>query len=112
MNRTRALSVRPLPIHIGLVLLVALAALLVAGCGRKKVTELENKVAQLEQEREEHEIHHVERTYGSFRRSVPLPCEIDPARVEASFRKGVLKVHLPKAESERTDVRRIPVRAD
>ena len=40
--------------------------------------------------------HYVERAYGSFARSVPLPAEIDPERVEAVFKNGVLKLTLPK----------------
>jgi HSP20 family protein len=38
----------------------------------------------------------VERSYGSFSRSVPLPFTPDPAKVEAKFDKGVLRVQLPK----------------
>jgi HSP20 family protein len=37
-----------------------------------------------------------ERSYGSFRRSVPLPCEVDANKVDAVFRKGVLTITLPK----------------
>ncbi|HVY59685.1 MAG TPA: Hsp20/alpha crystallin family protein [Xanthobacteraceae bacterium] len=38
----------------------------------------------------------VERSYGSFSRSIALPYEPDPGKVEAKFDKGVLHVHLPK----------------
>jgi HSP20 family protein len=38
----------------------------------------------------------VERSYGSFSRSIPLPFTPDPAKVEAKFDKGVLRVKLPK----------------
>ncbi len=38
----------------------------------------------------------MERSYGSFRRSIPLPCKVDGDRIEASFKKGVLTVVLPK----------------
>ena len=48
-----------------------------------------------------------ERSYGSFRRSIQLPVEVESARASASFRNGVLTVTLPKAESAR--VRHIPV---
>jgi HSP20 family protein len=40
--------------------------------------------------------HVVERSYGSFSRSIPLPFDPDPAKVEAKFDKGVLRIHLPK----------------
>lgn len=40
--------------------------------------------------------HVVERSYGSFSRSIALPYEPDAAKVEAKFEKGVLHVQLPK----------------
>jgi HSP20 family protein len=48
-----------------------------------------------------------ERRFGSFRRAVRLPCPVDPEKVKAEYRDGVLSVTLEKAESLRT--RRIPV---
>jgi HSP20 family protein len=38
----------------------------------------------------------MERSYGSFRRSVPLPSEVDEDKAEATFKKGVLTITLPK----------------
>jgi HSP20 family protein len=38
----------------------------------------------------------VERSYGSFSRTIPLPFDPDPAKVEAKFDKGVLHIRLPK----------------
>ena len=40
--------------------------------------------------------HVVERSYGSFSRTISLPFDPDPAKVDAKFDKGVLHVHLPK----------------
>ena len=40
-----------------------------------------------------------ERYYGEFQRSVSLSTEIDVEKVGAEFKDGLLKVHLPKAES-------------
>jgi len=42
--------------------------------------------------------YHKETTYGSFRREVALPTEIDEDKVEAVYKDGVLSVTLPKAE--------------
>jgi len=39
-----------------------------------------------------------ERRSGVFHRSFELPLSIDPAKVEATFKDGVLKVNLPKAD--------------
>jgi HSP20 family protein len=43
----------------------------------------------------------VERSYGSFRRSLTLPEGVDPEAVEASFDKGVLVVRIPKPEERK-----------
>ena len=39
--------------------------------------------------------HHVERRYGTFSRSFSLPLTVDPSRVSAEYRNGVLSVKLP-----------------
>jgi HSP20 family protein len=42
--------------------------------------------------------HRVERAYGSFSRSFSLPNTVDPAKVGAEFKNGVLAVTLPVRE--------------
>ena len=42
--------------------------------------------------------HRVERAYGSFMRSFTLPEDADGSKVNAEYKDGVLKVHLPKSE--------------
>lgn len=39
-----------------------------------------------------------ERSYGSFRRSIELPEEVDEEKIEATYKKGILKVVVPKPE--------------
>lgn len=41
---------------------------------------------------------HVERRYGTFRRSIQLPAGVEPDKVAAEFRDGVLTITLPKSE--------------
>jgi HSP20 family protein len=53
----------------------------------------------------------LERSYGSFRRSFSLPCEIDEDKVDASFKNGVLKITLPKTEAARKRIKKIPVKS-
>jgi HSP20 family protein len=52
------------------------------------------------QEREEKEenYHLVERSYGSFARSIRLPNEVQSDKIDASYKNGVLKIVLPKSE--------------
>ncbi|HVN76442.1 MAG TPA: Hsp20/alpha crystallin family protein [Thermoanaerobaculaceae bacterium] len=42
--------------------------------------------------------HRVERAYGSFERSFSLPTNVDPEKVRAAYRHGVLHLTLPKRE--------------
>jgi HSP20 family protein len=53
------------------------------------------------QAREGEEVHRRERTFGPFRRSVPLPFKADPSGIEAKYRNGVLSVRLPRHEAEK-----------
>jgi HSP20 family protein len=49
--------------------------------------------------------HRVERSFGSFSRSLTLPHGIEPEKVEAKFENGVLEVEIPKpAEAKSTRV--------
>ena len=41
-----------------------------------------------------------ERTYGSFRRTVPVPKGLEESKISATYDKGVLEVTLPKAEEK------------
>lgn len=51
-----------------------------------------------------------ERTYGSFKRSIPLYSEIESDMVEAHFKKGVLTVTLPKSGKEIENKKKITVK--
>jgi len=42
--------------------------------------------------------HHMERRYGSFSRSFSLPQTVDPNRVSAEYKNGVLTIKLPLRE--------------
>ena len=43
----------------------------------------------------------VERSYGTFQRSVVLPPTVDAGRVKATYKDGVLEIQLPKKEEAR-----------
>ena len=45
--------------------------------------------------------YHMESTYGSFRRDISLPAEVDQDKVEAVVKDGVLSVTLPKTEKSK-----------
>ncbi|HMR01455.1 MAG TPA: Hsp20/alpha crystallin family protein [Candidatus Gracilibacteria bacterium] len=45
--------------------------------------------------------------WGDFSRSIVLPAAVDPNKISASFKDGVLKVSIPKTERIKTKVVRI-----
>jgi HSP20 family protein len=49
-------------------------------------------------ESKDESVHHVERVYGKFERSVQLPMPVQAEKVKATYRDGVLEVKLPKVE--------------
>lgn len=51
-----------------------------------------------EQERKEGQYHCVERSYGSFQRTLNLPDDADQETIKASFKNGVLSVSIDKRE--------------
>ncbi len=54
--------------------------------------------------------HRMERTYGSFRRDIQLPSEVDPEKVDATFTKGVLTITLPKPAESVRRVKKIDIK--
>jgi HSP20 family protein len=51
-----------------------------------------------EEKKSEGSLHRVERAYGAFERSFTLGLPVRADQVKASYRDGVLEVHVPKAE--------------
>jgi HSP20 family protein len=51
-----------------------------------------------EKEEKEADYHLIERSYGSFTRSVQLPREVQSDKISASYKNGILKITLPKSE--------------
>ena len=54
-----------------------------------------------EHEQREKGWYRIERSFGSFSRSLTLPDGVDADRIEASFADGVLEVHIPKPEERK-----------
>ena len=53
---------------------------------------------KLDTEVKEENYRRIERTYGTFHRSFTLPNTVDPSRISAEFKNGVLTVKLPFRE--------------
>jgi HSP20 family protein len=62
-----------------------------------------------EHEQRERGWYRIERSFGSFSRSLTLPEGVDPNGIKAEFRDGVLEVRIPKPEERKP--RRIEISA-
>ncbi len=52
----------------------------------------------------------MERSYGSFHRRIPFPCAINKDKAEATFKKGVLNVVVPKSTDALQHVKKIQIK--
>ena len=64
-----------------------------------------------EEEEKGKDFYRKKRTYGSFRRTLPIPGEVDEAKIKASFEKGVLTIELPKTAKAQKKVKHIEIKA-
>ncbi len=62
-----------------------------------------------DKEKKEKNYHLVERSYGSFQRSITLPFAIESGQVKANFEKGVLTVTLPKPPEIEAKTKKIAI---
>ena len=62
-----------------------------------------------EKEEKKKDYHMVERSYGSFARSIALPFQADPDKVKATFAKGVLNVTVPKPPEVKAKEKKIAI---
>ena len=79
-----------------------------------EVSFVEGGLAIKGEKREEHEedkgdVYRAERRYGAFERRMPLSSDIDVNKAKATFKKGVLKITLPKTENARSNRKTIPI---
>lgn len=63
-----------------------------------------------EQERGDKTWRVVERSCGTFERTIRVPAGVDPEKVSAAFANGVLTITLPKPPEAKSAVRRISVK--
>lgn len=63
-----------------------------------------------EKEDKDKNYYRMERSYGSFQRSIPLPPGVETDQVEATFKKGVLTITLPKSAQTQNHVKKIPIK--
>lgn len=66
---------------------------------------------QAEKEEKGKRFYRLERSYGSFYRTIPLPDEVEEDKIDATFKRGVLKIRLPKTAEAQKRTKRITVKA-
>ncbi|MEE9515138.1 MAG: Hsp20/alpha crystallin family protein [Candidatus Brocadiales bacterium] len=63
-----------------------------------------------EKEEKGKNFYRVERSYGNFCRTIPLPTAVEADKAKADYKEGVLQVTLPK--SDKAKAKRIPIKTD
>jgi HSP20 family protein len=53
-----------------------------------------------------------EQSYGSFQRVIPLPANVDSDHAKATFKKGVLRIKMPKLAQEQAQRKAIAIESD
>ncbi len=66
---------------------------------------------KMHKEEKQENYHRVETRYGSFSRSFSLPNYVDPDKVRAEFKNGLLNVYLPKREESKPKQIKVKVEA-
>lgn len=87
-----------------------------AGVGKNdvEISVIDNVISikgekKAESEEKQEGAYMLERSYGSFSRSVPLPFAPDPDTVAAGFKDGVLTIEVPKPAEARREARRVEI---
>lgn len=62
-----------------------------------------------ENERKEKDYHIMERSSGSYQRTIPLPADVDREKIRAKFKNGVLSVAIPRNPEIETSKRKIAI---
>ncbi len=66
---------------------------------------------QQEKEDKSDDFYAMERWAGAFSRSIALPQGVDPDHIEASFKNGVLEIHIPKTKEAKAKGKKIDIQA-
>jgi HSP20 family protein len=62
-----------------------------------------------EEKIEDKDYHHIERSYGTFSRSIKLPMDVEPNKINAKFKDGTLEIRIPKSKTAKTSGQRITI---
>lgn len=54
----------------------------------------------------------MERSYGSFCRTIPLPVEVETDKISAKYKKGILKIKIPKSAKAIEEKKKITIKVE
>lgn len=66
---------------------------------------------RMESEKKTEDMYCSERRFGRFRRVVALPGRVDPNKVEATCKNGVLKIHMNRLPESEQKAKQIPIKS-
>ncbi|MCX8070367.1 MAG: Hsp20/alpha crystallin family protein [Thermodesulfovibrionales bacterium] len=67
---------------------------------------------KLEKEDKGKDYYRMERSYGSFSRTIPIHVEVNTEKAEAKFSKGLLTITIPKTEKAIKEVKKIAIKTE
>ena len=76
---------------------------------REGILTIEGEKKQLEEEKDEKH-YRMERSFGTFARSIRLPVAVDATKVTALFRNGLIEVKMPKLATTKETM--IPIKTE
>jgi HSP20 family protein len=66
---------------------------------------------KVEKEEKEENFYMMERSFGSFSRSINLPYKADINKVDAEYKQGVLKITIPRPKTVEGQIKKIKVKS-
>lgn len=65
-----------------------------------------------EKEDDGKDYYRMERSYGAFCRTIPLPVEVETDKISASYKKGILNIMIPKSAKAIESKKKIAIKAE
>lgn len=62
-----------------------------------------------EEKMEEKNYYRLERSFGSFSRSLHMPAEVQTDKAKAKFKDGILEIRVPKTEEAKSKEKKVPI---
>lgn len=67
---------------------------------------------RVEQEEKDRQGAYVERSYGRFERIIALPEGLDTEKAEATFKRGVLRIVIPRRADAKPAIKTLPIKSE